>query len=55
MSTGERSCIQFGKCEFEGLYCTVDCKGYEWDKKTKPDTKHFQSAVDRLTTKMNKE
>lgn len=45
MSTGERSCFYFGQCGREGNGCTVDCDGYLWDKKTKADTKHFQSAI----------
>jgi hypothetical protein len=41
MSCGERSCAEFGKCTHphKSPYdCSVNCKKYVWDGKTKPDT-----------------
>lgn len=42
MSWGERSC-KWKQCpipdECNYFSCTVNCPKYEWDKKTKPDTR----------------
>jgi hypothetical protein len=54
MSWGERSCTGNGcrshKVECEIQTCNVDCLGYEWDGKTKPDSiSHKQ--VEKIATK----
>lgn len=40
MSWGERSCKKAYKCTYNPTYetCNVNCEGYEWDKKTNPDS-----------------
>ena len=44
MSWGERSCVKPCRCpeKCSNSTCNVDCQGYVWDKKTKPDTKSRQ-------------
>lgn len=48
MSTGERSCLHYGECQMLNHIpnhpCNVDCHGYS-SNGSKPDTKHFQSAI----------
>lgn len=45
MSTGERSCEEYGYCKRPAPtvankeHCDVDCEDYKWDGKTEPDTK----------------
>ncbi len=41
MSNGERSCVNMYQCSiYTDDNCNVDCENYDWDKKTKPDTKN---------------
>ena len=50
MSWGERSCkwlYKDNKCKPSPLTCNVDCKLYEWDGKTKPDSKKGCQALIR--------
>ena len=48
MSWGERSCKECkapeGRCEMHT--CNVDCKWYEWDGKTKPDSFKASEVID---------
>lgn len=51
MSTGERSCVNFGKCTIPSINninsnCCVDCDTYQHDGKTTPDTKPKNEVVE---------
>jgi hypothetical protein len=55
MSWGERSCersfFKTGKiCEYtpKMLTCNVDCEGYDWDKKTPPDSISWKQIKDDI-------
>lgn len=39
MSTGERSCVNYGSCNLNTAgQCSISCSNYEWDKEREPDT-----------------
>lgn len=39
MSYGERSCLQYGRCDIGAAeQCNVDCSKYDNDHVTKPDS-----------------
>ncbi len=58
MSCGERSCINFGNCKLHkdisdpydrSELCHIECEGYKWDNKTKPDTTgSFQTMMNKF-------
>lgn len=48
MSCGERSCKHFAEdCpkDCDTFDCTVDCKHYEWDGETEPDSVTMQDFI----------
>jgi len=49
MSWGERSCKYSGECpiveECNMVTCNVNCRKYEWDGKTSPDSQKSEQDV----------
>ncbi len=58
MSWGERSCKHCGNCPIpsECSYetCRVDCRKYEWDGKTEPDSVSKKDLTDHLIDESKK-